>query len=87
MKSPTALVQLLVIWCGWSKGCKQGSGEISQEKEAGARLFGAWFTVLRFPSKEHFFDTARVHLRKRPRILAFTINNLESRLLGPGRVR
>lgn len=42
-----------------------------------------------FPSKEHFSDTARarVHLRKKPRILAFTVNNLESRLLGPGRIR
>lgn len=64
-----------------------GSGEISQEKEARTRLFGASFTVLRCPSKERFSGTARVHLRKRPRILAFTISNLESRLLGPGRVR
>lgn len=57
------------------------SGQISQEKEARTRLFWASFTVFYFPSKEHFSDTVRIHLRKRPGVLTLTINNLESRLL------
>lgn len=86
-KGKATFVELQVTWCGESKGCKQGSGELALEKEARTRLFWAPFTMLHFPSKEHLSDTARLHLRKRPRILTFTINNLESRLLRAWRVR
>lgn len=86
-KGRAAFVELQVIWCGWSKACKQGSGDLSQEKEARTRLFWASFTVLHFPSKEQLSDTTKGHLKERPRILTCTVNNFESRLLRPARVR
>lgn len=84
-KGRAAFVELQVIWCGCSKVCKQGSGDLSQEKEARTRLFRASFAVLHLPSKEHLSGTATGHLRERPRTLTFTVHNFESRLLRPGR--